>query len=236
MPKLSTQEWVSLNGKVIPELADWYRRHGTLLSKKGQKVVDRALSKGTFAGPTGSRRLLEPAILLESRVSIDDLYELATICRTVPFTGDYGAWEPIRATYATVYRALSKVDDPRASSIEELLSFPENGERTGPPVSGGAMTNRLNGILIDTFDYTFTSPLTIQELSYLIEKLRELMVLWAFGGSSTWPRERICAAIAECQKLLEEHWATSGTSPISQSTSRSASPAANATFAPRTDS
>ncbi len=40
------------------------------------------------------------------------------------------------------------------------------------------------------------APLKLPQISYAIGRLRELSVMWAFGGSETWPRERIDEAIA----------------------------------------
>lgn len=54
------------------------------------------------------------------------------------------------------------------------------------------MTNRLNGLLVEQIrSGAYASPLKLPQLSYVIGKLRELSVMWAFGGSETWPRERI---------------------------------------------
>lgn len=206
MSKVTPREWASINGEVIPQITDWYRSHQGVLSKRGLKALDRALSKATFAGPTGTKRLLEPAMILEHKVAPENLCQLAELCRQVPFSGDYGAWEPIRALNATTFRALREAKDDRADEIAALLSFPENGERPGPPVRAGAMANRLAGILIDTFDYSFNAPLKAAEATYLIARQRELMVMWAFGGSNEWPLPRIDAAINDGRKDLQEFW------------------------------
>lgn len=112
----------------------------------------------------------------------------------------------IRAVNATTFRALREAKDNRADEIAALLSFPENGERPGPAVRPGAMANRLAGILIDTFDYSFKPPLKSAEVTYLIARQRELMVMWAFGGSNEWPLPLIDAAIDDGRGHLQEFW------------------------------
>lgn len=54
------------------------------------------------------------------------------------------------------------------------------------------MANRLGGRLIEQIrPDAYLPPLKLPQFSYVIGKLRELSVMWAFGGSETWPRERI---------------------------------------------
>jgi len=62
------------------------------------------------------------------------------------------------------------------------------------------MANRLNGLLAEQIrSDAYAPPLKLPQFSYVIAKLRELSVTWAFGGSAAWPRERIDEAITALQ-------------------------------------
>jgi len=185
-----------LNDAVKPRLAAVYDRCAPLLTKRGEQIVDRALKKGTVGGDIGMQTLFEPAMLLSLVADGDVLYELAAVARDIPFIGDYGLWAPCEAVIAAAYRVLTVADDPRAADVELWLSLPENGDLPGAPVVHPAMANRLGGLLVEQIaSDAYAPPLKLPQFSYVIAKLRELSVMWAFGGSPSWPRERIELAI-----------------------------------------
>lgn len=185
-----------LNAAIKPRLAAIYDQSAPLLSKRGQKIVDRAMKKGTVGGDVGMQLLFEPAMLLSLVADANVLYELAAVAKDIPFIGNYNQWLPASATIAAAYRALTLANDPRADEVEMWLSLPENEGIPGPPVVHEAMTSRLNGVLVDNIrSDVYRPPLKLPQLSYVIGKLRELSVMWAFGGSPAWPRERIDEAI-----------------------------------------
>lgn len=196
MTRFSTAQMAELSDTVKPCLAAVYDRCAPLLSKRGEQIVDRALKKGTVGGDVGMQTLLEPAMLLSLVADGDTLYELADVARGIPFIGDYGLWAPSEAVIAAAYRVLTREGYPRAGGVEMWLSLPENGGEPGPPVVHHAMTNRLNGLLVEQIQSdAYATPLKLPQFSYAIAKLRELSVMWAFGGSAAWPRERIDEAI-----------------------------------------
>jgi hypothetical protein len=131
------------------------------------------------------------AVLLSLIAPADVMYELAGVARDIPFIGNYNQWLPASATIAAAYRVLAVGADPRTREIEALLALPGHG------ASGDAMTNRLQGRLVDQIrSDAYAPPLKLPQFSYAIGRLRELSVMWAFGGSESWPRERIDAEIA----------------------------------------
>ncbi|QSM02825.1 hypothetical protein PROPHIGD88-1_89 [Mycobacterium phage prophi88-1] len=169
-----------------------YDGSASLLSKRGHGIVDRAMKKGTVGGDVGMQLLFEPAMLLSLVATQDVLYGLAVVAKDVPFIGNYGLWSPCEATIAATHRLLTISGDPRAADVELWLSLPENDGHLGPPVIHQAMTNRLNGLVVEQIKSdAYTPPLKLPEFSYAIAKLRELSVMWAFGGSQAWPRPRI---------------------------------------------
>lgn len=175
-----------LNAAIKPRLSTFYDQSAPLLSKRGQQIVDRAMKKGTVGGDVGMQLLFEPAMLLSLVGGGDVLLELAAVAKDIPFIGNYNQWLPASATIAAAYRVLILAGDPRAADVESCLALPGHGG------DSPAMANRLDGRLAEQIrSDAYAAPLKLPQLSYVIGKLRELSVMWAFGGSETWPRERI---------------------------------------------
>lgn len=188
--RFSTAQMTELNAAINPRLAAVYDRCALLLTKRGRQIVDRAVKKGTVGGDVGMQMLLEPAMLLSLVADTDAMFELAEAAKSIPFIGNYNQWLPASATTGAAYRVLTLAGDPRARDVESWLSLPGHG---GP---AEAMANRLGGRLIEQIrSDAYLPPLKLPQFSYVIGKLRELSVMWAFGGSETWPRERIDEAI-----------------------------------------
>ncbi|MGR6978370.1 hypothetical protein [Mycobacteroides abscessus] len=203
--RFSTAQMAELNGEIKPRLHDLYEQCSSLLSKREHGIVDRAIKKGTVGGDVGIQLLFEPAMLLSLVATHDVLYGLAAVAKDVPFIGNYGLWSPCEATIAASYRLLTISGDPRATDVELWLSLPENDGHPGPPVIHVAMTNRLNGLLVEQIrSDVYKPPLTLPQFSYVIAKLRELSVMWAFGGSDSWPRTRIDAEITGVQSQVAD--------------------------------
>lgn len=95
--------------------------------------------------------------------------------------------------------------DPRAADVDIWLSLPGHG---GP---AEAMTNLLNGLLVEQIrSDVYSPPLKLTQLSYVIAKLGELSVMWAFGGSTRWPRTRIDEAIDAVRDQVAQFIAPAG--------------------------
>jgi hypothetical protein len=194
-----------LNDAVKPRLSALYDRAAPLLTKRGQQVADRALKKGTVGGDVGMQLLFEPAMLLSLVANGDLLYELAKVAKGIPFIGDYGLWAPCEAVIAAAYRVLTVAGDPRADEVQSWLSLPENEGVPGPVVVHQAMANRLGGLVVGQIrSDAYTAPLKLPQLSYVIAKLRELSVMWAFGGSTAWPRTRIDGEIDAIRQQVSD--------------------------------
>ncbi|MGJ6122329.1 hypothetical protein QN239_07110 [Mycolicibacterium sp. Y3] len=182
-----------------------YDGAGQLFSTRGVKIVDRAISKGTIRGHIGMQLLFEPAMLLSLTATPATVWELADIAKDVPFVGNYTAWSPVQSMLAAAYRVHSLRGDVRAGDVELWLSLPENGGIAGPPIIHEAMQNRLRGDLLDHFNQvSYQPPLKLPQFSFVIGKLRELGVMWAFGGSEVWNRSRIDQEIAGVHQQLAD--------------------------------
>ncbi len=195
--RFSVQRTSALNGAIKPRLSVAYGRCAPLLSARGFWVVDRAIAKGTVGGDAGMGLLFEPAVLIGLVASEDVSYELASIAAGIPFIGNYGLWAPAEAVIAAAFRTLTVGGDIRAEEVGSWLSLPENGGAPGPLVVHGAMTNRLDGLVVEQIrSDAYVAPVTLPQFSYVMAKVRELSVMWAFGGGPAWPRQRIDDGIA----------------------------------------
>lgn len=207
MPKFPVAEARELNAVVRPRLEALYGDAGSFFSARGQKIVERGVAKGTVAGETGMYRFFEPAILLALSEETDVLYGTAVVAKSIPFIGDYTLWTAAGSVIAGAFRVLTLRSDPRTDEVAEWLSIPQNGGVPGPIVINKAMTNRLNGRLLEHYlrkgaDYRV--PLTLPQLSSVIVRISELSVMWAFGGSDVWPRPRIDEELEAARQLLAE--------------------------------
>jgi len=194
--RFSAEQIAELNGSVKPRLSSLYDQSAPLLSNRGHKIVERAMKKGTVGGDVGIQLLFEPAILLSLVAGGEAMYGLASVAKGIPFIGNYGLWRPAEAVIAAAFRVLCIEGDARSTEVESWLSLPENGGRPGPPVVHQAMQNGLNGLVVEQIrSDDYSPPLTLPQFSYVIAKLSELSVMWAFGGSAAWPRPKIDADI-----------------------------------------
>jgi hypothetical protein len=191
---------------VVPKLEAIYTDSASMLTVKAQKITDRAIKKGTVGGHVGMQLLFEPAMLLGlvSGTRTSTMYQLADVAHTIPFAGDYTSWAPARATIAASVRHLTKEEAAEFDTVRSWLSLPENGNQPGPPVITDAVRNRLNGNRLREFRADYLPPLKLAQFSYVIGKLRELGVMWAFGGSELWPRPRIDDEINSVREQLSE--------------------------------
>lgn len=176
----------------MPKLQNIYTHSAYSLTAKGHKVTDRAINKGTVGGHVGMQLLFEPAMLLTLVPGqAGTMAQLADVAHRIPFVGDYTSWEPVRAIFAATFRYLKKDDSSATADVQSWLSLPENGNQPGPPVITAAMHRRLDGKRLRHFRTDDHPPLKMAQVSYILGRLQELVVMWAFGGSETWPRTRI---------------------------------------------
>lgn len=64
MTRFSTAQMAELNDAVKPRLVAVYDQSAALFTKRGQRIVDRSMTKGTVGGDVGMQLLFEPAMLL----------------------------------------------------------------------------------------------------------------------------------------------------------------------------
>jgi hypothetical protein len=114
----SATQIADLNDTIKPRLHASYERCSSLYSPRGQKVVERALHKGTVGGDVGMQLLFEPAMLLGLVAPADVTFDLAATARDIPFIGKYNQWLPACAAIAASYRRLEHFLDERAYEVE----------------------------------------------------------------------------------------------------------------------
>lgn len=208
--KPTAAQWKALTAAATCELGRWYESRSERLTPAGHKIVANAVDRGGLRGGVQVRHLFEPAVLLAPTEPLDDLVTLGDICQQVPFTGNYGIWEPIRATFATITRQFALAGDARSATYEQLVCWPENGEQPGPIALTPPAVNRTNGLIVEQLRSDFTPPLKRQEFSHIIERIRELNVMWALGGSDRWPRQRIDHELDQMAILVGDYAAPQG--------------------------
>ncbi|MEE4024441.1 hypothetical protein V1Y59_15250 [Gordonia sp. PKS22-38] len=192
--KPTTKQWKDLNAELIPQVAEWLDRHDSALTDKGRKFALRATQKANLAGGAGTRTLFEPVLLVATATEPTDVDDLFAVCDRIPFTGDYFQWDYVRATYAAAYRIFTRRGDPeRAQHPLQMLSFPENGEQLADPFASGlqAIVNRANGsVLGRSADYPRPAT-TTPALQHLLGAVREWNIMWSYGISPDWTRDKI---------------------------------------------
>lgn len=92
MIRFSTAQMAELNDAVKPRLAAVYAQSAALFTKRGQKFVERSMTKGTVGGDVGMQLLFEPALLLSLVADGDPMYE----------TGDRSQGYPVHRQRHTV--------------------------------------------------------------------------------------------------------------------------------------
>ncbi|MGC4962706.1 hypothetical protein [Gordonia sp. DT101] len=198
--KLTPKQWKELTAELAPQVGGWLSRHDSVFTDRGREFAQRAIDKANLAGEAGTRTLFEPVLLVAASAEPLDIDDLFAICDRIPFTGDYFQWDYVRATYATAYRIFVKGGDAEKAGYPlQMLSFPENGERLPEPFASGlpAIVNRANGgVLGKSADYPRPTT-TIPGLQHLLGAVREWNIMWAYGTSSEWTRERIDAELAQ---------------------------------------
>lgn len=189
-----------LNAAINPRLAAVYDRCALLLTKRGRQIVDRAVKKGTVGGDVGMQMLLEPAMLLSLVADTDAMFELAEAAKSIPFIGNYNQWLPASATTGAAYRVLTRGRSTcarrRVVAVAPRARWPSRSD--GQPLGWSA----------HRADPTRRLLAAVEAAAVLLcdREAAELSVMWAFGGSETWPRERIDEAIEAVKVQVADSW------------------------------
>ncbi|MCE5290877.1 MAG: hypothetical protein LLG14_16790 [Nocardiaceae bacterium] len=199
--------WTDLADALKPRIQEVYDAAAECsFSPRGRKLVDRSMAKGKLSGHVACELLFEPAMLIGIGGTPDDMARLSAICLEIPFAGDYWVWEPIHTVHAATFRALVRADDSRAADIEPWLSVGEFGE-PGRPLHEAPLTDRLNGRRLEQINLAqYKRPLSLGDVSYAIERIRELCVMWAYGGSAFYPRARLDDEIDVVKELVGDYF------------------------------
>ncbi len=200
---MTTAQWRELNAELIPQVGAWLDRHLEVVTPKGQKFVERALAKGNLAGDAGARTVFEPVLLVATAIEPADIVDLFPVCDRIPFTGNYAMWDYVKTTYAAAYRIYARRNEAeKAEHAWLMMSYPANGERKAEPFASGleALHRRAGGSGLGLSEQYPRPVTTIPKLQHMLGAVREWTVMWAYGGSENWPRERIDADLAEAMR------------------------------------
>ncbi|MAU81232.1 MAG: hypothetical protein CME34_05045 [Gordonia sp.] len=198
--KLAAKEWKALTAEVTPVIESWINDHADVLTPKGRKFAERAVAKGNLAGDAGTRQLFEPVLLIATAAEPLDIDRIFEECDRIPFTGNYLQWEYVRATYAAAYRIYHRAgDEAKAEHPRLMLSYPENNEQRADPFATRpeVVRNRANGSALGHSANYPRPATTVPALQHLLGAVREWTIMWAYGSSDVWPREKLDASLTE---------------------------------------
>jgi hypothetical protein len=202
---LNRQAWVELSERVVGELAPIFMTAQPKLGPEGQKLISKVLQKVSLANSRSTQDIANIIVLLDSAGNTHSAIRAAGCLRRIPFTGNQTIFEPMRQVFALAFRRLTLEGSPDAATYKQLLSYAENGGEPGPPVIREAMERRLDGVLLRHYCHEdLTSRPRAKHIANVCADIRELAVMWAFGGSATWPRSRIDNGIANCVDALKQ--------------------------------
>ena len=191
---LTRNQWAELTDALMPTVRAWIGDHEDVLSAKGRAFAEKALAKAALGGHAGTRQLFEPVLLIMTAAEPVDLDQLLDVCDRIPFSGDYRAWDYVRGAYAAADRILLKHGETQQARRPWLmLSYPENGEQPLDPFATlpVPVTNRVNGRLLSNA-LQYPRPATsIAALQHVLWAVREMTIMWALGGSETWPQHTL---------------------------------------------
>jgi hypothetical protein len=194
---LGRQAWAALSQEVAADLAPIFETGKAALGPEGATMAGKSLQKLSLSSSRSAQDVADIVVLLDAAGQHDAAVNAAGALRQVPFTGNQTIFEPIRQVFALAYRRFVLGGLPDAAAWERLLSFAENGGEPGPVVIREATTRRLNGLLLRRYreaDLTTGSPAA--HIANICAEIRELVTMWALGGSETWTRPTIDAEIS----------------------------------------
>lgn len=177
---------------------------------------------GEYLGPLGERRVASvlKSISLRGHRRMDELTSLPVLAdlagrsdvflgcvealRAVPWTGDYSIYEPIRQLFCRAMRR-AELDGTDPGHYRSMISLPENGAPGDPAPSsqiksraGGSAWKRLSASS-STIELSGTHGLAVTCLA-----VRELYLMWAFGGTFMFSRKKIDSEIDAATGRLRE--------------------------------
>jgi hypothetical protein len=194
---LDRHAWATLSRTVATDLAPIFETGSTALGPEGVKMADSSLRKLSLSSSRSVQDVANVVVLLDTAGQHEPAINAAESLRRVPFTGNQTVFEPIRQAFALAFRRLTLHRSPDARVWEPLLSFAENGGEPGPVVIREATARRLNGLLLRRYwRADLISGSRGVHVANVCAEIRELVTMWALGGSATWTRPTIDDEIA----------------------------------------
>jgi hypothetical protein len=189
--KLDRAAWSRLSEAAAADLAPIFADGQAALGAEGQKLARKSLPKLSLSAARAVQDVANIIVLLDASGQYTAAVSAVDKLRPVPFTGNQTIFEPIRQMFALAFRRLSLLGSPEAKSWEPLLSFAENGGEPGPVVIREATTRRLAGQLLRQHWRGDPTGVRAAHIANICAEVRELVTMWALGGSAAWPRPKI---------------------------------------------
>lgn len=204
---LSNAEWKELSANITTEFEQLFADAGTFLGKGGLRFLEKSLKSVSVKSERSVHNLTALLALADLAGRGDVLMAGAKVLLAVPFTGNVTVHEPIRQVKcgATRRARINGVsDEPFASAITlpNLEIWPEKLE-----LRDALLVLRANGDMLNPP----SEDMTIHEVSapsYHIENtsiaVRELWLMWIFGGGEDWPLTRIDTELDVASKIMRQ--------------------------------
>ncbi|MGH3787827.1 MAG: DUF6707 family protein [Pseudonocardiaceae bacterium] len=197
----SSTDLRSVTTEIEPKIRELFAREQSL-PKLAERITARGVKKLSLSSQRSINQFANSVFTLGLYRREATVIAVAKVLEAVPFTGNFTLYEPVRQVYALAYRLNNWKKNSYEVELGNYLTVPERGG-PGPVLMTAELRERCGGLLLrrpllkgDRSD----SP-TLEVERYLLE-LRELAVMWALGGSKTWPREEIEKEIAADEAYL----------------------------------
>ena len=193
-----------LTAAVALRFVDLFDGCGDYLGPLGERRVASVLRSVSLRGHRRMEELSSLPVLADLAGRPDVFLGCVEALRPVPWTGNYSIYEPIRQLFCGAVRR-TELDGGDPTPYRSMISLPETGAPGEPAPSsnirsrtGGSAWKRGSG----------SSPTTersgIHGLAITCMSVRELYVMWAFGGTFLFSRKRIDKEIATATFQLRE--------------------------------
>lgn len=202
---LSNEEWKSLSETIKVEFERLFADADTFLGKAGLRFVNTALKSVSVKAGASVNNLTALLVLADLAGRGDILLAGAEALRAVPFTGNVTVYEPIRQVICGAARR-AQINGESGEPFISQITLPGLEQWSDTPGSKDELIlGRLDGELLEPPSQNKTIDEVTQPSYHIFNTsitVHELWLMWAFGGSQEWPRERIDSELEAAAKIL----------------------------------
>lgn len=166
-----------------------------------QAYLDRCFKTIKLSSSSSLQKLVEGSAVLDA-IRSPALIPLGLAMNVVPFTGNHSLYEPARTTACLAYRRAVLDGSDAVAELEGLVALTEGGIAAARELEPVQL--RLRGGLLRTPPGAADFVTGKQLIPSRAGQMHELAFMWVLGGSATWPRDRLDAAINTFETEISE--------------------------------